>query len=270
MTKSTKHKAQITATIALCFLFYFLTVQTVLAQISSTSASPKTTATPTPQAESSSTSAVRDKVRQTIQNLSHKAKAVIGTLDQISDSTLQIKNPQGKLSQVATQNDTSYSKVSGSKKTDIKFTDLAIGDFIAALGYRNGNDILSAKRVIVFDKEPQNSNRAFWASVDNNSKGVIRVALKNDDSWTVETTKKIQVLTKTEGKIIQDGKIDDLIGGDRIIAIGQISDKKDKTLMASKIVILSSLGSKPTNSPTPKATNKPTVSPKPSLTPSTQ
>lgn len=272
-TKFIVNRTKIINLLFLCTISFALFTSSALAQ--SPSPTPKATPTPTPKVtatpsatpkESSPTSDVRDKVRQTIENLTHKPKATIGTLDQVSDSTLQIKGKDDKLFQVATTGQTSYSRVKDNKKSEIKFTDLAIGDYLVALGYKNGNGVLEAKRVIAYEKEVVNTTKAFWASVDNNTKGTLKVSLKNDEGWTIETSKNTQVLSRADGKLAIFGKIDDLIAGDRIIAIGQVSEKKDKTLTADKIIALS-LILKSTGSPTPKATVRPTASPKASPIP---
>ncbi|MDO8599895.1 MAG: hypothetical protein Q7R44_00585, partial [bacterium] len=115
---------------------------------------------------STSSSSIRDKVREAIENLTNKPRAVLGNLEQISDTTLQIKDDDGKLKQVATTIDTKYAKISkAGKKTEIKFTDLALGDFVAALGFKNGNDILEAKRVIIYEEKPTLGREAVFGDV---------------------------------------------------------------------------------------------------------
>lgn len=245
MAKNIKHKTYITALII--FVFYFLlhvlVVSTAIAQSEAS-------------IESSTSTAVRDKVRQAIENLSHKPRAVMGVLDQVSETTLQLKLADGKSAQVATNGDTSYSRVTKGKRTDIKFNDLAIGDFTVALGYKNGNDILEAKRVISFDQEPTNSNRIFFATVQELNKGSISVTTKAGEDWTVETKN-----TTTLGKV---NSTKDLNTGDQIIVAGVPSEKKDKTIAADKIFVLG-IATAPKATATPSSSPKPT--PKASSTP---
>lgn len=239
-------------------------------------ATPKVTPTATPSAapiqDSSTSSAVRDKVRQAIENLSHKPKAVIGNLDQVSDSTLQIKLEDGKLIQVATTQDTTYSRVSKTKRTDIKFNDLTIGDFTVALGFKNGNDVLEAKRVISYEAEPANNNKVFFATVTELFKGNFTVSTKAGETWTVETKN-----ATTLGKV---SSTKDINPGDQIIITGTPVDKKGlpagrqgNTIDADKLFVLgiatsaSESSPKATPKPTPSGTPKATSTPKPTATP---
>ncbi len=213
----------------------------------------------------SGTDAVRDKVRKTIENLVKKPKAVIGTLDSVTDSTLKIKTEDGKFVLVATNKDTKYIKTTKGKQTEVKFVDLAIGDFIAALGYKNGDGILSAQRVLAFDEAPFLQKQVVYGKVETNKKGVLTIKhLKTAEVWTVETSVKTEIAKKLDGKI----EAKEIEEEDKIVAVGTLNTKKDKTLVATLVQVIP--GSKGTPrptispSPSPKASAKP--SPKPSPT----
>ncbi|TSC89400.1 MAG: Uncharacterized protein G01um10145_557 [Microgenomates group bacterium Gr01-1014_5] len=219
----------------------------------------------------SGTDAVRDKVRKTIENLIKKPKAVIGTLDSVTDSTLKIKTSSaiktddGKFVLVATNKDTKYIKTIKGKQAEVKFVDLAIGDFIAALGYKNGDDILGAQRVLAFDETPFLQKQVVYGKVETNKKGVLTIKhLKTAEVWTVETSVKTEIVKRLDGKI----EAKEIEEGDRIVAVGTLNAKKDKTLVATLVQVIP--GSKGTPrptvspSPSPKASAKP--SPKPSPT----
>lgn len=78
------YKLLITSLFAVLFLAFG--IPTVLAQTEGT-----------PSSTSTDSSSIRDKVREAIENLTNKPKAVLGNLEQISESTLQIKDEDGKL-----------------------------------------------------------------------------------------------------------------------------------------------------------------------------
>ena len=217
----------------------------------------------------SGTDAVRDKVRKTIENLVKKPKAVIGSLDSVTDSTLKIKTSSaiktedGKFVLVATNKDTKYIKTIKGKQTEVKFVDLAIGDFIAALGYKNGDDILSSQRVLAFDETPFLQKQVIYGKIETNKKGVLTIRhLKTAEIWTVETSAKTEIAKKLDGKI----EAKEIEEGDRIVAVGILNTKKDKTLVATLIQVIP--GSKGTPRPTINPSPSPKVSAKPSPKPS--
>ncbi len=219
-------------------------------------------------AQEDATNSVREKVRQAIENLSKKPRAVVGSLDNVSDSTLQIKNLQGKISLVATDDKTVYAKFVKGKKSDIKFEDLTIGDFTVALGYKNSNDTLDAARVLTFDKSPFTEKKVLFVQVDSITKNSLSVSTTDGDSWTVDAT-KAKITAKSSGKL-QDATLKDISEGDTIIAVGTVSDKKSDTLLATRIHVVhgtASVVSKASPKATPLATSSPKASPKPSPTP---
>lgn len=212
----------------------------------------------------SGTDAVRDKVRKTIENLVKKPKAVIGTLDSVTDSTLKMKTDDGKFVLVATNKDTKYIKTTKGKPSEVKFVDLAIGDFIAALGYKNGDDILSAQRVLAFDETPFLQKQVVYGKVETNKKGVLTIKhLKTAEVWTVETSAKTEITKKLDGKI----EAKEIEEGDRIVAVGTLNAKKDKTLVAALVQVIPGPKRTPRPSGSPSAAN-PSPSPKASAKPS--
>ena len=69
----------------------------------------------------------------------------------ITDSTIQIKTMDGEIKQISTSSDNiTVIKSNPSTKT-VKLTDIAIGDFIVAMGYINSSSVLSAQRILITD-----------------------------------------------------------------------------------------------------------------------
>lgn len=242
--------SKLLTTFAFCLLTFDLLTSPTLAQ------SPNPTSS-TQLKDSTPSTSVREKVRQTIENLVRKPRAVIGTLEQITDSTLAIKTKNGKSQMVAAGSATTYAKLTGGKKSDIKFQDLAIGDFTIALGYKNGNDILDAKRVLTFDKQPTPSRKVIYGTVQSVAKNsfVLKLA-KTGEAWTIQLTSK----TKLTAKGLREIKAEDIIEGDKAVVVGIPDDKKDKTLKAVQVHILSlkAISAKPSPNPKPSPTTSPT------------
>lgn len=77
----------------------------------------------------------------------------IGVITDITGDYIQLRDQNGEIVQVGLIKDTSYTKSIGNSK-EIEFADLAIGDFIVAIGQISELEVLEALRVIV-TTEPQ-------------------------------------------------------------------------------------------------------------------
>lgn len=240
----------------------------ILAQSPTPATSPSPTATPKAkedQATKSATDEVRERVRKKIENLVKKPRAVVGTLAEITDSTLEITVKGGKQAMVATSKETSYVRVSKGKRAEIKFEELVIGDFVVAMGYRNGNNVLEARRVIAYDKSPLSARRVVYGIVESNEKGVLTIKHpKTGNSWKIKTTSKTKVTRKKDGGF-EEIKPAEVEVGSRIVAAGTPDEKDAGLLVARRIHIIPGLAqgltgtSNPTTSPSPSP--QPTPSP---------
>ncbi len=252
---------------------YLLLVTTVLAQSPSpTTASPA----PTPKAAKdesatkSATDEVRDKVRQKIEDLVRKPRAAVGTLSEVTDSTLNLAAKSGKSEMVATEKTTSYVRMVDGKKTEIKFDELVIGDFIVAMGYRNGNNVLEAKRVIAYDKSPLTARKSVYGVVQSNEKGVLTLQHpKTQEVWKLKTNSKTKA-TKKGDRGFEDIKVADIQNGNRVTAAGVPSEKEQNTLTAGRIHVIPGKTEGLTGTPKPTKSPPPTGGPTPksSLSPS--
>lgn len=104
---------------------------------------------------SESADTIREKVQQKLNQTLHKPTAYIGTITDITDSTIQTKSDENGIEQISISDDTSY----GSDE------ELAIGDFILAMGYLGNNKVLDAKRIISAERTTPNSTEAIWANI---------------------------------------------------------------------------------------------------------
>jgi hypothetical protein len=83
---------------------------------------------------------------------SKNPKAYIGTVTDIADSTIQIKTIDSQIQQVdISGNGITVVNIVGTNNKTVKLTDVAIGDFIVAMGYVNGNQVLNAQRILITD-----------------------------------------------------------------------------------------------------------------------
>lgn len=191
-------------------------------------------ATPT----ASPSNAVRERVREKIEELVKRPRALVGTLDQITDSTLRIKTRSGEAKLASTSEETLFFRVAAGTRSQIKFADLVLGDFIISMGFRNGSDVLEATRIITVDANPIPVRRAVYGIVEEGEKGILTIRHpQTDDAWTVNTTSKTVVTKKTEGKV-EEVKVSDIAVGDRIVAAGTPVAGKENTLTAGRIHVI--------------------------------
>jgi len=77
-------------------------------------------------------------------------KAYIGTVTDISDSTIQIKNTDDAIEQISINSGNLDVVNNKNKETKIvKSTDIAIGDYIVAMGNINSKQVLLAQRILI-------------------------------------------------------------------------------------------------------------------------
>lgn len=81
-----------------------------------------------------------------------KKLALIGTLESIANSTLTITG-DSDISLASVSAETAFIRNPGND--DIDLDEVAIGDFIIAMGYLNGSEVLEARRVIVSNEQPE-------------------------------------------------------------------------------------------------------------------
>lgn len=103
---------------------------------------------------------IREKVQEKVNKVMMTPTAYVGNVTDIAENAIQISNfvvdengndKPSEIKLVSTSDTTTYVDIKDKTK-DLKSTDVAIGDFIAALGYKNDNDVLDTKRILVTTK----------------------------------------------------------------------------------------------------------------------
>lgn len=164
--------------------------------------------------------AVREKVREKIEEIIKKPRAVVGTLTEITDSTLEIKTLKDELAQVATHEETTYVRIARGRRMEVDFEDLVLGDFIIAMGFRNGNDVLEAERIVTYDTSPIVRRRAVYGEVQQNMEGQLTIKHpQTEEVFIVEATRNTTITKKTNGEM-EEISINDIEAGDRVVAAG--------------------------------------------------
>jgi len=156
INQKTKNKLSLIFSLCFfCFIFWFLNHQ-------ASAVSPTLSPTATPSAEPTQTAsssastdekvkeirdALKEKAREELDKIKEKIekKAYVGTIEEITDLTITLKNFRGK-QRVQLSEETTILNAS---KKEIKAADLAVDDKVIAMGTVTDNEVLQASRVVV-------------------------------------------------------------------------------------------------------------------------
>lgn len=182
-------------------------------------------------ASEKSDQSVEDKVNQKIEN----STSSLGTITDITDTTVQIRTDSGEVQQISVdQSSTTFAKII-KEQTEVKFSDLAIGDFVAAIGSTNGNGILKASRVLITNPPKDSDIEARFGKVTTfSSKDFLMDG--GDGQTSIDATGKVVVTTKSDDGTLKTGRLSSLVDeGSMIIVVGAM---KDGELAARAIHVL--------------------------------
>ena len=171
----------------------------------------KTALSASPAANATGASDIKKKVAQDVVNAMNQPKAYIGTVTDITDSTIQIKTTDSQIDQISISADkTSVTNSTGTTPKAIKTTDIAIGDFIVAMGYVSGNSVLSAQRILVTDaiNEPKiTATEAKVASVTKKALTVTKISDNSQDTVTPDKNTDIEAVANGASKVVKFSSI---------------------------------------------------------------
>jgi hypothetical protein len=198
----------------------------------------------TQDSEGATGSSIRQKIQEKVDSVLKSPKAYLGVITDISDGTIQINkfNPNQKdqvgkeIKQVSVPTNTVYIKSQKGEVKSIKYTDVAIGDFIAAMGFVNGNSVLEAQRVLVTDQPESTIRLAKLGTIKSVSKTKFTITTPFDNSDTEVVEEADTKITKDQDGKTLKGSSSDLNTGVVLI----VSGKPDiKNFFARRIHIIS-------------------------------
>ncbi len=168
------------------------------------------------------------KIRERIDDVLNSPKAYIGSVTDISESTIQISDfdfgintiGTGEILQISTDEDLTDFVSIGKETKNIAFEDVAIGDFVIAMGYTNGNAVLESTRLLVIDTPVTTNRSVTFGSVKTMQRGDILMNPSNsDEEVSITTDKNTDVFTLKQGKIVKYD-LDDVAEGSNIVVFG--------------------------------------------------
>ena len=186
--------------------------------------------------------AIREAVQEKIEEaqnkqsllLRNKPKAYLGIITDIVENTVQIKNLEGEIKQIAVSDQTVFVKINNVKQT-LKLSDIAIGDFLVNMGYINSNSVLDAKRVLVTSEPAKPERVSIFGIVTSVGKNEITVTKVGSNDQLPITPEAGAIVTSESEKGIIKSRFSDLSVGSTIIAVGS---KTEDNLSARSIHIV--------------------------------
>lgn len=116
---------------------------------------------------------INERVQERLNEQVNPIISFIGTVTDITEEYFQIRSQSGEINQLSVNEQTTYASDIQKNSKEIEFADVAIGDFIVAMGRLDANEILNTQRVIVTSPPPPENNYLV-------SKGVITDITRND------------------------------------------------------------------------------------------
>jgi hypothetical protein len=179
--------------------------------------------------EASPSDEIRKKVQEKIIKISQKPKAFIGTITDIAESTIQIsrfalnesgQEKNGEILQITFNKDTVFID-NREKPKNIKSQDLAIGDFIIAMGINKNNNILESSRILSIKPITPTKRESFKLVIKDIKKQEITAESKNGEAYTIKVNKDTKIINQEN----KDVDLADIKKEDEIILSGEISEK---------------------------------------------
>lgn len=185
--------------------------------------------------EATSDSEVRERVRAKIKSLLTKPRAIVGTLSAITENSLQVESKTGDIMLASVSKETMYFRITKSKKTEIKFEELVLGEFVVIMGFEDENNVLSAARVIAYTTPPIVEKEAILGYIQSIAKDKIVLKQADKDTvWEVAVNKNTEI-TASGTKETKKIKLQELAPNNKIIVIGVIEEENKQKLDASRL-----------------------------------
>lgn len=180
-------------------------------QTATPSAIPSSIPTPDP---------IRNKIKQDLDsNKIRLPRAYLGTVTDISENTIEIKNNSGEIQLLTVDPEESdFVRITTISK-NITFKDIAIADYIIAMGFVSDNNILEATRILATEPVKPTSRTAILGTVQTVTTKDLTITTSNGSTMIITPTKNVSIQNNQETKI----KLADIETGNSIIAIGDQS-----------------------------------------------
>lgn len=154
-----------------------------------------------------------------------KKRAFFGEVESITKDTLTI-NTDEDVKQASFNDDTTLVKLPG--RTDIEIEDLAVGDFIIAMGFLNENGVLETRRIVVSPQpKPAPVRKLFWGEIEEIDNETIAF-----DGQEIEISEKMLQI-----KGVEDPSLEDISLGDKLFVLATVDDEGEIDEVKNVLVV---------------------------------
>lgn len=162
------------------------------------------------------------------------ATAIFGAVTDITADTLQIRTENGQIQLASMSTETTFASTLDNAR-EIEFSDLAIGDSVAALGFVNDEKIMEAGRVLVIKEPEVSAQEVIVGTVQTLSSRdfVVKTSVEGKEV-SIDATGKVSVSRLADGELTTV-RLSTAEEGTEIIIIG--SYEADE-LVAESIILL--------------------------------
>ena len=168
--------------------------------------------------------AVRERVEARLQESRLNPKAALGAVTDKTEDALQIRNVLGEIKLISINPElTSFVSINGST-AEVNFDDVAIGDFIVAMGFSNGNGVLDARRVLLTGAPEAPSREIIFGEVLSTQGRAATIRTPNNGEVAIDFP------TRWKGP-----EVDELYEGTKVIAV-LVEDEGDRFVRTIEIV----------------------------------
>jgi len=184
--------------------------------------------------ESSDSSSIEEAVSEKIDRAKNMPKAYFGTITDISEGSIQIRSQEGEIRQTAVNSETTYANIVKATK-EISFSDLAIGDFIVAMGLTDGNQILEAKRILVTTSNGEDEKILVEAEIVERDGSEIAAKRANGEEMIFLTNRSSEIFLKKRGGEFTKSLVSEIESGDSVLCS---LIKNEQSYVASSVFIV--------------------------------
>lgn len=185
---------------------------------------------PTESANATDEASIAESVEQKVSDVVNQPKVLIGTIADISDGTIQINTDSEKVNLVSVDKEnTNVIK----NDDEIEYEELAIGDYVIAMGVRDDKEVLKSSRILVIDEPEDTDRKVMYGTVLEPGKRFITLEIGENEKLSVNTSAKLTVFDGKDEEI----EMEDIVAGDVVVSSGVIDEGE---LYARIIQIISS------------------------------
>jgi hypothetical protein len=185
---------------------------------------------------------IEKKVNEKITEALNRPTFYSGTITDIIGLSFQLKTDSGEIRQISILDTTSFIKL-GKTTTSLKLKDVAIGDYIIALGYIKEKGVLSSSRVLITTPSQPETKLIYLGKVSNVKKGQITIVSAADGKDIDIIPSDSTITTNGDPNKAKKVRFVTISEEDTILVVGKV---KDSQIEATRIHIISSLEASPT------------------------